>query len=200
MSTSTLILASSSQTRQQLLRAAGLDITAIPARIDEDQILSALQAEGAAPRDIADILAEMKARKIAQRHPGAFVLGCDQIIEFKGKSSGKPVDKAAARTQLRAMRGQSHKLLSAVVLYHEAQPQWRHIGQARLVMRDFSDAWLDGYLERNWDRIRHSAGGYLLEEEGVRLFSAVEGDYFTILGVPLLPLLGYLGQRGVIPT
>lgn len=200
MSSSSLILASSSATRQRLLQAAGLEIVAKPARIDEEQIRIALETEGASPRDIADTLAEMKARKISERHPQAIVIGCDQVLDFKGKTGGKPASKDSARDQLRAMRGQDHKLLSAVVLYQEAHPQWRHIGQARLVMRDFTDSWLDGYLDRNWDRICHSAGGYLLEEEGVQLFSTVEGDYFTILGLPLLPLLGYLGQRGVIPT
>ncbi|MBL4916703.1 Maf family protein [Szabonella alba] len=195
-----IVLASSSETRLRLLRAAGLPVSTQPARLDEEAITASLMAEGASPRDLADTLAEMKARKIGERSPGAIVLGCDQVLEFKGRVFGKPATPDLARTQLQAMRGQTHRLLSSVVLYHEAQPQWRHIGEARLTMRDFSDDWLDGYLNRNWDSLRHSAGGYLLEEEGVRLFSAVEGDYFTILGLPLLPLLGYLGLRGFIPS
>jgi septum formation protein len=195
-----IILASTSETRLRLLRAAGLPVSAQASRIDEASIRMALEAEGAPPRDVADMLAEMKARKIAEKTPGAVVLGCDQVLDFEGKSWGKPDTPEAARAQLRQMRGQTHQLLSAVVLYHEAKPQWRHISKATLTMRDFSDVWLDGYLSRNWDQIRHSAGSYHLEEEGVRLFSAVEGDYFTILGLPLLPLLGYLGQRGFIST
>jgi septum formation protein len=195
-----IILASSSETRLRLLRAAGLPVSAQPARIDEEAIRAGLEAEDATPRDIADTLAEMKARKIADRVSGAVVIGCDQVIDFKGRSWGKPATPQAARAQLLALRGQRHQLLSAVVLYYDGQPQWRHVGTVRLTMRDFSDAWLEGYLSRNWESLRHSAGGYMLEEEGVRLFSAVEGDYFTVLGLPLLPLLGYLGQRGFIQT
>jgi septum formation protein len=195
-----IILASSSETRLRMLRAAGLPVTARPARIDEVALRASLEAEDATPRDIADMLAEMKARKIAEKSTGTVVIGCDQVLDFKGRSWGKPANPAAALTQLREMRGAQHKLLSAVVVYFEGKPQWRHVGVARLTMRDFSDQWLDGYLSRNWENLRHSAGGYLLEEEGVRLFSAVEGDYFTILGLPLLPLLGYLGDRGFIQT
>lgn len=195
-----IILASSSETRLRLLRAAGIPLTATPARIDEESVRAALEAEGATPRDIADTLAEMKAQRVAHRNPGAVVLGCDQVLDFNGRAWGKPETPEAARAQLQSLRGNTHRLLSAVVLYHQGEPQWRHVGQVRLTMRDFSDDWLDGYIARNWESLRHSAGGYLLEEEGVRLFSAVEGDYFTVLGLPLLPLLGYLGQRGFIAT
>jgi septum formation protein len=177
-----------------------MPVSAQSARLDEDTIRVALEAEGATPRDIADTLAEMKARKIGEKTPGAIVIGCDQVLDFKGRAWGKAPTIDAARLQLRSLRGQTHRLLSAMVLYHEGQPQWRHIGEARLTMRNFSDEWLEGYLSRNWESLRHSAGGYLLESEGVRLFSAVEGDYFTVLGLPLLPLLGYLGERGFIPT
>lgn len=195
-----IILASSSQTRIQLLRAAGLDITAQPARIDEAALRAGLEAGGAKPMDIADFLAGMKARKLAQNHPDALVLGCDQILDFKGKSWGKPETRQDAITQLSQLRGQTHHLLSAIVAYHGGAPVWRHTAKARLTMHSFSDAWLAGYVDRNWESIRHSAGAYLLEAEGVRLFSAVEGDYFTILGLPLLPLLGYLRTRGFIET
>jgi septum formation protein len=195
-----IVLASSSETRLRLIRASGLPVSAQSARIDEEAIRAALEAEGATPRDIADTLAEMKARKIGEKTPGAIVIGCDQVLDFKGRAWGKAPTIDAARQQLRSLRGQTHRLLSAMVLYHEGQPQWRHIGEARLTMRSFSDDWLEGYLSRNWESLRHSAGGYLLESEGVRLFSAVEGDYFTVLGLPLLPLLGYLGDRGFIQT
>jgi septum formation protein len=195
-----IVLASSSETRLRLLRAAGLPVTARSARLDEDAFRRGLEAEGASPRDVADTLAEMKARKIAEKTPGAIVIGCDQVLDFGGQAWGKAPTREAARAQLRALRGETHRLLSAVVLYHESQPQWRHLGEARLTMRAFSDDWLEGYLTRNWDSLRHSAGGYLLEAEGVRLFAEVAGDYFTVLGLPLLPLLGYLGDRGFIPT
>jgi septum formation protein len=195
-----IILASSSQTRQQLLSAAGLTFIHAPARIDEEAIRASLEADGAKPLDVADLLAEMKARKLAEKHFEALVLGCDQVLDFKGKSWGKPVSQDDAIHQLSQLRGQTHQLLSAIVVYHQGEPVWRHVGKARLTMHAFSDEWLAAYVSRNWDSIRHSAGCYLLEGEGVRLFSSVEGDYFTILGLPLLPLLGYLRTRGFIET
>jgi len=195
-----LILASSSATRAQILRAAGLTLSTQSPRIDEETMRRALESEGAHPRDIADALAEMKARKIADRNPDALVLGCDQVLEFDRRAWGKAETMAVARGQLLSLRGQPHHLLSALVLYDDGKPVWRHIGKATLTMREFSDAWLDDYLVRNWESIRHSVGGYKLEEEGIRLFSAIEGDYFTILGLPLLPLLAYLGTRGFIAT
>ena len=193
-----LILASGSAIRLHLLQGAGLDVTAKPARVDEQAIRAGLLAEGAGPRDIADYLAEMKARQQAARHPEALVLGCDQVLEFRSACWGKPDTRQEMREQLAALRGRTHSLLSSMVLYDAQQPVWRFVGEARLTMRDFSDAYLEDYLSRNWDSARGSVGGYKLEEEGIRLFSAVEGDYFTVLGLPLLPLLGYLGQRGFI--
>ena len=195
-----LILASSSETRLRLLRAAGLDVTPQNPRVDEVAIRSSLEADLASPRDIADALAEMKARKIADRSADALVLGCDQVLEFKHRVWGKPASPDEAVDQLMALRGQSHKLLSAVVLYDLGRPVWRFVGEVRLTMRPVTDDWLTAYVSRNWASIRHSVGGYKLEEEGIRLFSAIEGDYFTILGLPLLPLLGYLGERGFITT
>lgn len=196
----TLILASASPIRQQLLTAARVPFTVQTAQIDEDMIRRALQAEQARPRDMADTLAEMKARKIAEKRPDCMVLGCDQILEFQSEVLAKPETPDDARRQLQRLRGQSHKLWSAVVIYHEAKPVWRFMGEARLTMRVLSDAYLDDYLDRNWHSIRHSVGGYKLEEEGSRLFSAVEGDSFTVMGLPLLPVLGYLGDKGLIPT
>ena len=195
-----ILLASASEIRLALLRAANVPATAQPARIDEEAIRAALETEGASPRDLADTLAEMKARNIAEKQPAALVLGCDQVLEMKGKIFAKPETPEDACAQLRALRGQTHRLLSAAVLYENGQPVWRRVGQARLTMRDFSDGYLDDYLARNWDSIRHAVGCYKLEEEGIRLFSAVEGDHFTILGLPLLPLLSYLGARGLIPA
>lgn len=195
-----LILASASSIRRSLLAQAGVPVEAIPARIDEEAIRAALQAEGAKPRDQADALAEMKARKLADRHTDAVVIGCDQVLEFHGDIWSKPDSPDAARAQLRALRGQTHRLFSAVVLYDRAEPVWRHMGEVRLTMRAFSDDWLEGYITRNWDEIQHCVGGYQLESEGVRLFSAVDGDYFSVLGLPLVPLLNYLGQRGFIPA
>lgn len=193
-----LILASGSEIRRTLLENAGLVIETRPARVDEDSMRAALTAEGAAPRDIADALAEMKAQKVSRQAPDALVLGCDQILDHQGACLSKPETVSDARAQLVALRGSRHALLSAAVVYRGGQPLWRHVGVARLEMRDFSDAYLDAYLARNWDSIRHSVGGYKLEEEGIRLMSRVEGDYFTILGLPLMELLGWLTVRGDI--
>lgn len=195
-----LILASSSAIRLQLLTSAGLEVTALPARVDEESLRQSLEAEAAKPRDIADALAEMKAAKLSNRHLQALVLGCDQVLDYKGTILTKPETRDAARRQLQTLRGQGHSLLSAAVLYEGGKPIWRHVGQARLQMREFSEGYLESYLDRNWPAISHSVGGYMLESEGVRLFDRIEGDYFTILGLPLLPLLSYLSTRGFIPS
>jgi len=195
-----LLLASQSAIRLTLLQNAGVPVQAHPARVDEQALCAALQAEQATPRDIADALAEAKALKLAQRHPQALVLGCDQVLAYGPRLFSKPTSRLQAREQLVDLSGQTHQLLSAAVLYHEGQPIWRHVAVARLTMRRVSDAYLDDYLDRNWPAIQQSVGSYQLEGEGIRLFSAVEGDYFTILGLPLLPLLSYLSLRGFIPS
>lgn len=193
-----IVLASGSQARKTLLNNAGLRFRAQPARIDEAAIKAALEAEDATPRDIADALAEFKARKVAEKSPGAVVIGSDQVLEFQGVILSKPASREEAADQIRALRGQQHRLLSAVVVYEGGEPVWRHVGQVRLSMRNVSDGFLDGYLDRNWPGLGDTVGGYKLEEEGVRLFSRIDGDYFTVLGLPLLDLLGFLAQKGVI--
>lgn len=194
-----IILASASKIRQQMLANAGVVVDALPARLDESAIRAALEVEGAKPRDVADVLAEMKAQKLAERHPASLVIGCDQVLCFQGEIWEKPEMPDVAREQLRKLRGRTHMLHSAVVLFDQARPVWRHVEEASLTMRSFSDGFLDDYVERNWDEIRHCVGAYQLESEGARLFSSVDGDHFTILGLPLLPLLNYLSQRSFIP-
>lgn len=198
--TSDLLLASTSKIRADLLRGAGLIIETESPRVDEDSIKAALLAEGTSPRDLADALAEAKARKLGRKYPDRLVLGCDQVLEADRKILSKPSTKEDARDQLLDLRGQTHRLLSAAVLYHDAQPIWRHVGTARLTMRTFSDQYLLSYLDRNWPDIATSVGGYKLESEGIRLFTHVEGNHFTILGLPLLELLTYLSIRGTIPA
>ncbi|KQB96545.1 septum formation protein Maf [Loktanella sp. 1ANDIMAR09] len=195
-----IILASGSEIRAQLLKNAGLDFDVSVARVDEDAVRASLLAESASPRDIADTLAELKAQRVAARHPDALVIGCDQVLALGPQIFNKPETPAEALSQLQSLRGQKHQLLSAAVIYGEGKPLWRHVGVVRLHMRDASDAYLADYVDRNWDSIRHSVGAYKLEEEGVRLFTRIEGDYFTVLGLPLLELLSYLTLRGTLPS
>ncbi len=194
-----LVLASASAVRAELLRRAGLAFDVAPVRLDEAAVRGGLEAEGAHPRDVADTLAEMKAQRGSARAPDALVLGCDQVLDLDGEIFGKPADVDAARTQLIRLRGRTHRLWSAAVLYHAGQPVWRHVGEARLTMRSFSDAWLEAYLAEA-SGLEQSVGGYRIEGAGVRLFSRVEGDHFTILGLPLLPLLDVLVARGELPA
>lgn len=194
-----LILASGSDIRQTLLRNARVPFGVHPARIDETAIIAALLEDEAKPRDIADTLAEYKARQVAGRFPGAMVLGCDQILVCEGRIFEKPRTLEEAQDHLRRLRGRTHQLLSAVVVYENGAPVWRSIGRAQLTMRDFSDDYLSAYCDRQGRDLLTTVGCYKLESEGVSLFSAVQGDYFTILGLPLLDLLAYLRTRGVLP-
>jgi septum formation protein len=193
-----IILASTSPTRLQMLTAAGLSVDPIAPRVDEATIRDALVAEGAHPRDVADALAEMKTRKVAEKRPSDLVLGCDQVLELDRVIYAKPENPDQARDQLRKLRGKTHKLHSAIVAYENASPVWRHTAEVSLTMNRISDTYLDDYVSRNWESIRHSVGCYKIEEEGIRLFSAIAGDHFTILGLPLLPLLAWMGTRGMI--
>ncbi|QBY02062.1 septum formation protein Maf [Rhodophyticola sp. CCM32] len=193
-----IVLASASAARQAMLRQARIPFTVIPARVDEEAIRQSLDHEGASPRDVADTLAEYKARQVAGKHPNALVIGCDQVLDFKGRVFSKPETKEDARGQLQALQGAAHQLLSAVVIYEDQKPVWRMIGKVKLTMRALSEDYIDAYLDRNWPGLSDSVGAYKLEEEGARLFLRIDGDYFTVLGLPLLDLCGYLTNRGII--
>lgn len=195
-----LVLASGSEIRAQMLRRAGLEIEVRPARVDEDALTQSLKAEGALPRDIADALAETKARRIADKLSDRWVLGCDQVLDLDGRMLSKPADEAEAGRQLSLLSGKTHSLHSAAVLFDGPTPIWRHVGRARLTMHSLTEAFIAEYVARNWESIRSSVGGYKVEEEGVRLFSRIEGDHFTILGLPLIELLSFLVLRGKLAT
>jgi len=193
-----IILASASAIRRSMLENAGVKFDVQTARIDETSLIASMQAEQVKPRDIADVLAEHKARKVGTKAHDAFVIGSDQVLDLDGTVLQKPETPADAAQQLRQMSGKRHVLYSAAVIYHQGEPVWRHIGVARMHIRALSDAYIDAYVARNWEYIQHCVGCYQLEGEGARLFSKVDGDYFTVLGLPLIELLGYLTLRGVI--
>ena len=193
-----LILASTSPWRASMLRDAGVTIETIAPGVDEDEVKAAMRAEGAPARDQADMLAELKARRVSSRAPGVLVLGADQVLEFEGEAFDKPADRAAAREALIRLRGQRHELLSAAVIALDGAPIWRHVGRARLFMRPFSDDFLDDYLDRIGEDALRTPGAYALEGLGAQLFSRVDGDYFTILGLPLIETLGFLRTRGLL--
>ena len=193
-----IVLASGSAIRQQMMQNAGVDVEILIPRIDEEAIKLSLLGEQAKPRDIADALAEYKARKISLKRTDAMVLGCDQVLSFNGRLLSKPSSEDNLRQQLTDLRGSAHDLYSAAVYYENAAPVWRSVTRAKLHMRALSDGFIDAYISRNWEEVRHCVGGYQLEAEGARLFSRIEGDYFTVLGMPLLEVLNYLTLKGAI--
>jgi len=195
-----IVLASTSKIRTTLLQNANIAFAAVPPQVDEAAVKAALIAQGEQPRNIADALAELKATKISVKSPEAFVIGSDQVLDHNGQLLSKADSPDAAIDQLKSLRGNTHRLFSAAVICQGGRPIWRHVGRVNMRMRNFSDTYLEHYVSRNWERIRYSVGSYNLEEEGVRLFAAVEGDYFTVLGMPLLETLNYLAMRGALDT
>ncbi len=193
-----LILASQSTVRAALLAAAGLRFEARPARVDEAAVKQACQAEGADAADAALTLAVLKAQRV--RDPDALVIGADQILVCGDAWFDKPDGPDGARTQLRALRGQPHRLVTAVVCLRGGREVWRHVAEPRLRMRAFSDAFLEEYLAAEGDAILSCVGAYRLEGLGAHLFEEVEGEHAAVLGLPLLPLLGSLRQHGVLVT
>jgi septum formation protein len=194
-----IVLASASSARRALLAAAGVTVTVEPSRLDETPVKLAWRDNGTSPAAIAEKLAVLKAHDVSARMAGALVIGADQTLDCDGADFDKPRDRAEARSQLLALRGRPHRLYSAVALVRDGQTRWQHVAEARLTMRDFSDAFLDDYLDRVGAAALSSVGGYQLEGLGAQLFTAIDGDFFTILGLPLLPLLEFLRIDGALP-
>lgn len=194
-----IVLASKSAARRAVLDGAGVPYEAATAGVDEDAVKIGMLAEGANAREIADALAELKAIKVS-RSRTEFVIGADQTLEFEGKLYDKVETLAGARARLQVLRGGPHKLHSAVVVAREGAPIWREVVTATLTMRDFSDAFLDAYLAHEGEAALGSVGCYRLEGPGVQLFSKIDGDYFTILGLPLMGLLDLLRRHGELPA
>ena len=194
-----LVLASKSASRAAVLHGAGLVFEQITAGVDEESIKASLRVEGASCAKQADILAETKALKVSISLPGV-ILGADQMLDLEGEAFDKPASREEAREHLRKLRGKTHVLQTAVVACVEGAPVWRHLAQPKLRMRNFSDAFLESYLDKALPDILSSVGAYQLEGRGSQLFERIEGDYFSILGMPLLPLLQWLRDRGSIPA
>lgn len=190
-------LASKSAARQAILRNAGVVFEAVGSGVDEDAAKAGLLAEGASPREVADALAELKAFKVSTKRPG-LVIGSDQTLELDGALFDKVDTVEAARERLVALRGKVHKLHSAVVVARDGQPIWRVVETTKLSVRNFTDAWLDGYLARNAPDILSSVGCYFLEGEGVQMFDRIDGDYFAILGLPVVGLFDFLRLHGAL--
>ena len=192
-----LILASASPSRRQLLTNAGLFFEIEPSGVDEDGVTRSLLGERASPQDIATTLAEMKALRVSSRHGAAMVIGADSTLACNGRLFDKPTTLAAARQQLLALAGQTHELCSSVVVATGGARLWHCSERGRLTMRPFTEPFLDAYLARAGQAVCASVGAYQLEGLGAHLFGKIEGDYFTILGLPLLPLLSFLADHGI---
>jgi septum formation protein len=195
-----VVLASASPARAAMLAAAGVPVACRPAAVDEAAVREALRAEGVAAADAATALAELKGQRVAADvPPESIVIAADQILSCDGRWFDKPGDRAAARAQLAALRGRRHELASAAVAFRGGARVWHAVGTARLAVRPFSDAFLDAYLDAAGGAVLGSVGAYHLEGLGAQLLADVDGDPFVVQGLPLLPLLAFLRDQGVLP-
>ena len=193
-----IILASGSKARASVLAGAGVTFEVAIAGVDEAAMKAGLLAQGNGPREVADALAELKAVRVSRKHPGALVIGADQTLDLAGRLFDKAETMAEARDRLQHLRGKTHKLHSAVVVARDGEVIWREVPAARLTMRPFTDEFLDAFLARGGESLLGSVGCYRLEDDGVQLFSRIDGDYFTILGLPLMGLLDLLRRHGAL--
>lgn len=193
-----MILASASAVRARLLREAGVRFGVRPPDVDEDELKASLRAKGTPAESVADVLAEVKAARVSEASPQALVLGCDQTLVCEGRLIDKSRDIEEARVLLKSLRGKAHTLITAAVLAQGGKPVWQHQERASLWMRDFSDAFLEEYLKIEGSNILSSVGCYQLEGRGAQLFERLKGDYFAVLGLPLIPLLAALREHGIV--
>lgn len=196
--TDKLVLASKSPFRSALLKNAGIEFSTASADIDERAVEAPLYKTGATPEEVAQVLAEAKALDVSEKNPGAVVIGCDQTLSLGDEIFHKPADMEAARRQLLKFSGKTHQLNSAVVLVKDGKTLWRHVSIARMTMRDLDPGFVGRYLGRVGDIALSSVGAYQVEGPGIQLFDKIEGDYFTIVGLPLLPLLAELRKEKLI--
>ncbi len=194
----TVVLASKSVARAAILRDAGVRFTVHAAEIDEGELKKSLRANDTNASGVTEFLAELKALRVSSVHEGALIIGADQVLDCGGHWFDKPVDVASARRDLMTLRDRTHLLVTSVCVVYDSAPIWRYTDQARLVMRAFSDSFLDAYLASAGRAVLGCAGAYQLEGLGVQLFKEIEGDYFSIVGLPLLPLLGFIRSHGVV--
>ena len=195
-----IVLASASPSRHRLLENAGVAHSLEAAHIDEEQIKLAMKEEGVPVIAVAEALAELKARKVSLKHPGFLVIGADQMLEVEGEWLDKPRDVKEAARHLLRLSGKEHSLPTAAVAVLDGQRIWHHLETPRLTMRSFDESFVERYLEKAGDSVLTSVGAYQLEGVGAQLFSKVEGNFFAILGLPLLPLLSFLRARGLLPS
>jgi len=198
--TEQVVLASASPTRRRLLEAAGVPFVVRAAAVDESEVKQSLRAEGASAFQVAEALAEMKAMRVSAQVPGCLIIGADQMLACDGDWFEKPADLAAAARQLRRLSGRTHHLETSVCVVRDGVRIWHFNDIARLTMRRFDEAFVDSYLAEAGPTVLGSVGCYQLEGLGAQLFNKVSGDFFTILGLPLLPLLDFLRVHGVIRT
>jgi septum formation protein len=196
-----VVLASQSASRRAMLTAAGVPFEPVSAGVDEESAKAALIADGFGARDMADALAELKAIKVSSGDGQALVLGCDSVVALEDCSMlDKPRDRAEAAEHLRRLSGKRHELVSAAVMAEGGRPVWRVVDRARMHVRPLSDAFIESYLDLEWPEISWCVGCYRIEGPGAQLFSRIEGSQFTVLGLPLLPVLDYLRVRGVMTS
>ena len=193
-----IILASKSKIRSALLLNAGLDFTVLDAAVNETEVKSSYVNEGYSARDVADVLADMKAKKISNKYPDKLIIGCDQIMEYDGQILSKAINSTDLVNQLKILRNKNHTLYSACVVYFANKAEWRFIGSATITMRNLSDEYISKYVDNNWGEVKNCVGGYQIENCGISLLSKINGDYFSILGLPIIELINHLVNRGVL--